>query len=240
MHRMLKIEWDAVAGVLAAVIAIVLHLLHVIETEVLSVITLVLLAAMFLRLLRSEHGQRRIAAGVDRGERLLGQLALSAKPPDVVVVGPRDLRRASTAFSRNARGDMVWFNVCLSMFERQPLFDALLRPAIENPAVTAVTFVLDEGQRPRWERDVRPKVAACNNAGKVAEPVWTSLPEDVSFILADTLGSSATECLLSFWGEPFMARGVGHDVPRYIFHVTGHSELIERLVELDRAHRLAR
>ena len=49
MHRMLKIEWDAVAGVLAAVIAIVLHLLHVIEAEVLSVITLVLLAAMFLR-----------------------------------------------------------------------------------------------------------------------------------------------------------------------------------------------
>ena len=31
-----------------------------------------------------------------------------------------------------------------------------------------------------------------------------------------------------------MARGVGRDVPRYIFHVTGHSELIERLVELDR------
>ncbi|MCY4507782.1 MAG: hypothetical protein OXG35_12610 [Acidobacteria bacterium] len=239
MHRMLKIEWDAVAGVLAAVIAIVLHLLHVIETEVLSVITLVLLAAMFLRLLRSEHGQRRIADGVDRGERLLGRLALSAKPPDVVVIGPRDLRHASTEFSRNAKGDMVWFNVCLSMFERQPLFDALLRPAIENPAVTAVTFVLDRGQRPRWERDVRPKVAACTSAGKVAEPVWTSLPEDVSFILADTLGSGATECLLSFWGEPFMARGVGRDVPRYIFHVTGHSELIERLVELDREHRLS-
>ena len=38
MHRMLKIEWAAVAGVLAAVTAIVLHFLHVIETEVLSVI----------------------------------------------------------------------------------------------------------------------------------------------------------------------------------------------------------
>ena len=224
---------------LAAVIAIVLHLLHVIEAEVLSVITLVLLAAMFLRSLRSEHGQRRIAAGVDRGERLLGQLARSVDPPDVVVVGPRELRRASTEFARNAKGDMVWFNVCLSMFERQPLFDALLRPAIDNPAVTAVTFVLDEGQRLRWERDVQPKVAACRSAGKAADPVWTSLPEDVSFVLADTLDSDATECLLSFWGEPFMARGVGRDVPRYIFHVTGHSELIERLVELDRTHRLS-
>ena len=37
----------------------------------------------------------------------------------------------------------------------------------------------------------------------------------------------------------FMSRRVGRDVPRYIFHVTGHSELIERLVELDREHRLA-
>ena len=239
MHRLLKIEWDAVAGVLAAVTAIVLHFLHVIETEVLSMITLVLLAAMFLRLLRSEHGQQRIAAGVDRGEHLLGQLARSVRPPDVLVIGPRDLRHASTEFARGATGDMVWFNVCLSMFERQPLFDALLRPAIENPAVTAITFVLDEGQRPRWERDVWPKVVACNGAGKVASPRWSTLPEDVSFILADTATTGTTECLLSFWGEPFMARGVGRDVPRYIFHVTGHSELIERLVELDRQHRLS-
>ncbi len=239
MHRLLKIEWDAIAGVLAAVTAIVLHFLHVIETDVLSMITLVLIAAMFLRLLRSEHGQQRIADGVGRGERLLGQLARSATPPDVLVIGPRELRQASTRFCRDARGEMVWFNVCLSMFERQPLFDALLLPAIENSSVTAITFVLDERQRPQWEGDVWPKVTACGGAGKVAAPVWSSLPEDVSFILSDTQTSDATECLLSFWGEPFMSRRVGRDVPRYIFHVTGHSELIERLVELDREHRLA-
>ncbi len=65
---------------------------------------------------------------------------------------------------------MVWFNVCLSMFERQPLFDALLRPAIENPAVTAVSFVLDEGQRPRWERDVRPAIAGVRLRGRLSSP----------------------------------------------------------------------
>ena len=239
MHRLLKIEWDAVAGIVAAVTAIVLHFLHVIETEVLSMITLVLMAVMFLRLLRSEHGQQRIAAGVDRGEHLLGQLSRSVKPPDVFVLGPRELRQASTDFARGARGEMVWFNVCLSMFARQPLFDALLLPAIENPSVTAITFVLDERQRPRWERDIWPKVTACGGAGKVAPAVWASLPEDVSFILADRLGSGATECLLSFWGEPFMSRRVGRDIPRYLFHVTGHSELIERLAELGREHRLS-
>lgn len=239
MHRVLKIEWDAVAGILAAVVAIMLHFLHVIDTEVLSVITLVLIAAMFLRLLRSEHGQRRIAAGLDRGERLLGQLARNAKPPDVLVIGPRELRRASTEFARDAAGEMVWFNVCLSMFERQALFDALLLPAIENPSVTAINFVLDKRQQPQWERDVWPKVVDCNGTEKVSAPKWTSLDEDVSFILADIPAAGTAECLLSFWGEPFMARHVGRDVPRYIFHVTGHSELIERLAELDREHRLS-
>lgn len=239
MSRILKIEWDAIAGVVAAVVAIVLHFLHVIDSEVLSVITLVLIAVMFLRLLRSESGQRQVAAGVDRGERLMSQLARNSKPPDVLVIGPRELLHVSTEFSRGATGDMVWFNVCLSMFERQTLFDALLRPAIENPSVTAITFVLDEGQRPKWERDVWPKILACNGAGKVALPKWTSLEEDVSFIVADMAATGNTECLLSFWGEPFMSRRVGRDVPRYIFHVTGHSELIERLVDLDREQRLS-
>ena len=240
MHRLLRIEWDAIAGVVAAIAAIVLHFLHVIDTEVLAVITLVLIAAMFLRLLRSEHGQRRVAAGVERGERLLGQLVRGTKPPDVLVIGPREIRAASTEFSRGAAGEMVWFNVCLSMFERQPLFDALLRPAIENPAVTAVTFVLDERQREQWDRDVWPKVVASGAAGKVAPPHWCKLQEDVSFILADRLATGTPECLLSFWGEPFMSRHVGRDVPRYIFHVTGHSELVERLADVDREHRLSR
>jgi len=40
-------------------------------------------------------------------------------------------------------------------------------------------------------------------------------------------------------GRAFHVPPVGRDVPRYIFHVTGHSELIERLGELDREHRLS-
>ena len=37
-----------------------------------------------------------------------------------------------------------------------------------------------------------------------------------------------------------MSRHVGRDVPRYIFHVTGHAELVERLADVDREHRLSR
>ena len=239
MRSLLKIEWDAVAGVMAAVAAIVLHFLHVIETDVLAMITLVLIAMVFLRLLRQEHERSEVAASVQRGERLLGELARNAKGPDVLVVGPRELLRASTQFAANAASEMIWFNVCLSMFERQPLFDALLRPAIENPSVTAITFVLDERQRTAWARSVRPKVEACGGTHKVAEPRWCDLQEDVSFVLADTRTTGATECLLSFWGEPFMSRRVGRDVPRYVFHVTGRSELIQRFVEMEREHRLS-
>ena len=72
---MLEIEWDAIAGDLAATTAIILRFLHVIDSEGLSVITVVLIAAMFLRLLRSEHWQARIADSVNRGERLPGRLA---------------------------------------------------------------------------------------------------------------------------------------------------------------------
>ena len=124
------------------------------------------------------------------------------------------------------------------MFVQHPLFDSLLRPAIENPSVTDITFILDESQHSHWERDVWPKVLECDGSDNVRESVWCSLPEDVSFILADTLASGTSECLLSFCGEPFMSRRVGRDVPRYIFYVAGHSELIEQLVELGREHRV--
>lgn len=69
------------------------------------------------------------------------------------------------------------------MFVRQPLFDALLRPAIENPSVTSTSFVLDERQRASWDRDVWPKVVECNGFQKVTEPKWSSLKEGISFIL---------------------------------------------------------
>jgi len=61
------------------------------------------------------------------------------------------------------------------------------------------------------------------------------LTKTVSFILADSLSSGEPEALLSFWGEPFMAQTTERDVPRFIFHVHGHSELLPHLEELARA-----
>ena len=134
---------------------------------------------------------------------------------------------------------MFWFHVCLSMFRPQPLFDTLLRPAIENPQVTSIQFILDESQKALWESEVAPRVDACKGRDKVKPPRWTTIQESVSVIIADTGSTGGTESLLSFWGEPFMARTIERNVPRYIFHIQEHSELVTRLVELVRTYRFA-
>lgn len=68
------------------------------------------------------------------------------------------------------------------------------------------------------------------------EPIWRDLEEDVSFIFGGT-ESEQTNALLSFWGEPFMARTT-RDVPRYIIFVKEHSELIPQLRDIERQYRL--
>jgi hypothetical protein len=234
-----RYDWDAVAGIVAAAVALVLHLLHVVEPDLLLTITLVLVALLLLRQLRHEEREERVEDATGRTEQLLVRLQDSLRSPDVVLVGPRQLRAASETFARQARGDMLWFNVCLMMFRPQELFDVLLRPAVENPHVTRIEFVLDEGERGKWRDHVVPKLAACRGREKVAEPRWCPLKESVSFVLADREADGHAEAQLSFWGEPFMARATGRDVPRYIFHVQAHSELIPRLIELERSYRIA-
>lgn len=236
-RRLREYDLDAVAGVVAAVAALVLHLLHVVDQEVILAVVLAVLALLLIRDLRSEARDERLGDTIMQTAQSVAGIGAALVPPDAILVGPRRLRRASEEFARAARGEMVWFNVCLLMFRPQPLFDSLLRPAIENPAVMSVQFVLDHGERERWKDDVLPKVARCNGAAKVREPRWCDLHESVSFILSETL-VGGVEAHLSFWGEPFMARQTGHDVPRYIFHVQQHSELVMQLVELDRRYRL--
>jgi hypothetical protein len=86
---------------------------------------------------------------------------------------------------------------------------------------------------------MRPKIALCAHAEKVADPIAVSVRDGLSFILASTR-NDRTEALLSFWGEPFMSSAAGRDVPRYIFFVDGTSELIARFVDIERTHRMRR
>jgi hypothetical protein len=239
MKRILKLDWDAFAGIMAAVTALVMHFLHVLEADILLTLAVVLIALLFLRDLRRERQTEHMDEHVRQTAATVKEIQGTLSPPDVVLVGPRQLRAVSEGFSVHARGEMVWFHVCLSMFKPQSLFDVLLRPAIENPMVQSIQFVLDHEQRQLWEQEVVPKVGRCRGQDKVKEPYWTTIEEQISLIISDIGTEGRTECLLSFWGEPFMARMVGRDVPRYIFHVQSQSELVGRLIDLVRSYRVS-
>lgn len=236
--RFFSYEWDAIAGVLAAVAAIILHLLHIADEHIIMPIVLALMALLFINFMRHERNNERTAGQVEQIQRMTAKIKSALAIPDVVLIGPRQLRTANEQFARGMHGDAILFNVCLSMYRTQVLFDALLRPAIENPQVTSIQFVLDENQKELWQTEILPKLNACIGGSKVREPHWCNLSKNLSFILADTHPDGAAEALLSFWGEPFMAQSTERNVPRYIFHIQAHSELLPHLVELERNCRL--
>lgn len=228
--RFFSYEWDAIAGVLASVAAIILHFLHIADEHVILPILLVLMALLFINFMRHERNNEHTAGQVEQIHRMVAKIKSSLTIPDIVLIGPRHLRTANEQFARHMRGEAILFNVCLSMYRTQMLFDALLRPAIENPLVTSIHFILDESQKELWETELLPKVSACNEGSKVQEPHWCNLSKNLSFILADTQPDGAAETLLSFWGEPFMAQASENNIPRYIFHIQAHSELLPHLV----------
>ncbi|MEY2854255.1 MAG: hypothetical protein RL030_1387 [Pseudomonadota bacterium] len=233
-RKFLSFEWDAIAGIVAAVVAIVLHLLHMGEDVVLP-IALALIALLFINFIRHTRNNDLTAEQVNRTEHAVNRIQESLKPPDVILVGPLQLRSVNEQFIRHMSGDSIWFNVCLSMYRSPPLFDALLRPAVDNPMVSSIQFVLDEGQKDLWHEVVKPLIAACAGHAKVREPRWHNLSKTVSYVLSNSQASGRPEALLSFWGEPFMARTTGRDVPRFVFHVQSNSELLPHLVELQRS-----
>ena len=237
-NRSLSYEWDAIAGIAAAMTAITMDLFHVVDEHIILPIVLALMALLFLNFMRHTRSNEHTAGQVEQTQEMVAKIKASLAIPEVILIGPRQLRAANERFARNMRGEAVLFNVCLSMYRTQPLFDALLRPVIENPHVISIQFVLDESQRNVWQAEVLPKIAACNGNSKVQEPRWCSLNKSISFILADTPSEGAEEALLSFWGEPFMAQSTERNIPRYIFHIQAHSELLLHLVELERNCRM--
>jgi hypothetical protein len=238
MKRLLKFDWDVIAGVLAAVIALVLHFLHVAESGAVLAIILVLLALLLLRDLRAESRGHRLGEEVERLHTQLLEIHQFLVPPDAVLIGPHRLRHEFERFALDAHGEMTWYNVCCLMFKRQEIFDATLRVVLENPHVTSLQIISNETERPLWESEVLPKLKLCAAANKMRSPLWRKLPKTISFMLAEVRAHGQMEVLLSFWGEPFMARTIERSVPRYIFRVQKHSELVARLVELERQHRM--
>lgn len=240
MASVRKFEWEAIAGVIAAMVAVVMHFLHVTDVNVLRVITLMLVALIFLRDLRNEGRWESLESESSTCRRLLEDIKASSHPPEIDLVGPAQLRRATAQFAGRARGEVIWFNACPQMLEKKELSDEILRPFLTNPNVTVIRFVLDQRQRERWSAHVQATLDAYQERGTVAPHIWADLDSGVSFMIADTDSvDGKAEALVSFWGEPFMAVHHDRQIPGYIIHVRAHSELIGRLREVERASRMA-
>lgn len=234
-NQLLSYEWDAIAGILSAVVAIILHFLHIIDEHIVLPVVLTLMALLFINFMRHTHNNEETAENVRQIHAMVSKLNSSLTMPDILLIGPRQLRMANDHFLRNMRGEAVLFNVSLSMYQTQVLFDQLLIPIIENPHVTSIQFVLDLEQKTAWQTEILPKINKCIAAHKVLEPRWCSIEKHLSFILAETQADGPTEALLSFWSEPFMSYSTERNVPRYILHVQSHSELMTQLIEMDRS-----
>jgi len=235
LRQLRLLDWEALAGIAAASLALILHLLHIAEEGVLLSVVLVLLALLLLRDLRREDRDENESKSLATIRASLDEMRVAVQGSDVALIGPRQLRAESERFARSAEGEMLWFNVCLSMFEPRELFDVLLRPALDNPRVTAIRFVLTPQERERWERAVLPKAQQSAGLAKLREPRWVTMEENISFIIAGQ-PSGEPEAHLSFWGEPFMARHRGQGIPRYVLHVKAGSPLIGGLEELERSY----
>ena len=233
LKRLLKQDWDAIAGILAAITALILHLLHYTDENTLLAIAIVLMALLLIRDFKRETQADAQAATIERAVKLLEEMKNSLRPPEVTLIGPTELRAASLGFAQKGQGEVGFFNVCLRMYKTQQPFNIMLRPFVENPLVTSVRFVLNSSEKERWQSDVLPKIKACAGHLKVEEPFWRELKDNVSFVMVET-GEGKAEALVSFWGEPFMALATDKNVPRYVLHVSSNSELIARLKEKER------
>lgn len=235
-----KMEWEAIAGIGAAIVAITLHFLHVTDANILRVITLTLVALLFLRDLRAEERWDAMGEASKESLRLLVEIQSAIHPAEIDLIGPARLRCAAAQFAARAQGEVVWFNACSHMLETKDLFDAIVHPFLLNPQVTKIRFVLEPGEREHWETKIQPALDAYHASHKIEPPCWDTLDSGVSFVIAETdTVTGKAEALVSFSEEPFMV--VHHDrrMPGYILHVRDNSELIGRLREVERASRAA-
>ncbi|MFM9057773.1 MAG: hypothetical protein ACKOSQ_01370 [Planctomycetaceae bacterium] len=232
-RRLLRIDWDVVAGIIAALVAMLLSFMGLVSTTVGVGIILLLCALLLTRDLRGEAREHRMFDKLDVIKRHVAGLA-AASHADVQLVGPKRMRHEFTEFAATVFGEVRWFNVCCRMFRRPEVFDATLRMLLENPNVTGVTLLCRPDERRSWEADVVPKLRRCEHGAKVRPPLWGPIRGSVSFVLGDVDGDGRDEALVAIMDEPFSNANHGPSVPRFTFHVYSQSELIGPLEEMVR------
>ena len=95
LKRLLSYEWDAIAGILAATAGIILHLLHIVDEHIILPIVLALMALLFINFMRHTRNNEHTAEQVERTQKMVSRIKASLSVPDIVLIGPRQLRTAN-------------------------------------------------------------------------------------------------------------------------------------------------
>ena len=231
---LLRIDWDVIAGIVAAITAMLLSFMGIVTQGVALGIILLLCALLLVRDLRREAREHRVFDKLDMLKRHLTNLASTVRQTDVCLIGPKRMRQDFAEFVTSVYGEVRWFNACCRMFHRQEVFDATMRPLIDNPNVTSILLLCRPDERKSWETDLSPKLRKCEHGGKVRGPFWGPIRGNVSFLLGDVDGDGKDEALVSVLDEPFASYNQGLTVPRYILRIYSQSALMLQLGDLAR------
>lgn len=233
-RRLLRIDWEVVAGIIAAIIAMILSFMGVISDQIVRGIVLLLCALLLTRDLRSEAREHRMFDKLDLIKRHVVDVAGAVQPQEIQLIGPKKIRSAYTSFVTSLHGEVRWCNACCRMFRRQEVFDSTLRPLLDNPNVTSVVLLCRPEDHAHWTAELLPKLRRCANGGKLHEPNWITIDGLVSVLIGDIDGEGRNEALVSILEEPFAAVSMGTSVPRYLIRVSNASGLMGHLEELAR------
>lgn len=235
VQRLLTLEWDIISGVVAAAAATILSYFSVVDAAMVRAIMLLLCALILVRELRNDYrlDVNRELLDIIRHE--VQGIRETVGDTDIVVIAPLAMRQEFRDFATHMTGDVTWYNVCPRMFRRPEIFSATLAHLIDNPEVTAVHVLGDLRERQAWDRDVAPKLRAKDVESKVRSPMWGALSPAVSFIVGERQGIKRAQALLAIMDEPFASQGKGPSVPRYLFRVQNHSDILTAMAELARA-----
>jgi len=233
MRYLLRIDWDVVAGIIAAVVAMLLSFMGLVSETVGRGIILLLCALLLIRDLRGEAREHRMFDKLDVIKRHVATLA-AAKQPGIHLVGSKKMRQEFADFATTVHGEVRWYNACCRMFRRPEVFNATLRPFLENPNVTTIHLICRPDERQSWLTDLLPKLRKCDQRHKVRPPLWGGIRTDVSFVLGDVDGDGRDEAVMAILEEPFSTAAQGPAVPRFLIRVFSHCDLIAPLEDMSR------
>ena len=235
LRRLVAVEWDTLAGIVAAFLAMLLSFFGLVSEVTVQAILLLLAALILLRELRIDTRAATHAEHLDCMRQDIRDIREKVGTTDLIVITPLALRPEFEDFATHLTGRVTWYNACCRMFHRQEIFEGTLGRLIANPDITAIEMLCDDCERHAWESDVAIQVQHHGGAEKVREPVWVHVPPTISFLVGEHREYRRPLALMAIMEEPFASHGNGLAVPRYLFRIQNHSDILTAMAELARS-----